>query len=354
VADSRRGARALVDWSTLSPGQSLWDGRSPKSTCRLVDGLVGRIVAGRYRLGRLVDDAALCGTYEAYEIETGQRVAIELVARPRDAGLPATAQLRREARRVIAVKHPALRRIRAIGEEGGAPFIVADPVLGESLRQRLTRTGPVPVEESIAIALSMIDAMLVAHAAGIVHANLKPEKVRLRAGGSDAPAATVMGLGVATLVGTFRGVDTRGVGTPPYLAPEQLSGFAVPDELADVWGIGVVLFEAITGQRAFDGDSAEQVGRRIAVEGAAKLRRVCPGVPAALEAIVSAALARKREQRLSLADLRRALRGLGEERVRHSPPPPGPGVIVDCTDPCDDVEGTTDLHVFIDTDLGKL
>ena len=101
-----------------------------------------------YRLGRLLDDAALCGTYEAYEMETGQPVAIELLARPDGAGLPSGAQLRREAQRIVDARHGGLRRVRSVGVEGGTPFIVADPLVGESLRARLKRSGPMPVAES--------------------------------------------------------------------------------------------------------------------------------------------------------------------------------------------------------------
>jgi serine/threonine-protein kinase len=339
-----------MEWSTLGPGQSLWDGRSPKRTARLVNGLAGRVVDGRYKLGQLIDDAALCATYDAYEIETGKHVAIELLSLPPGAGPPADAQFHRDARRVASATHPGLRVVRAIGIEAGAPYIVSEPVHGESLRDRLTRTGRMPSDESVDIALAIIDAVAAGHAAGLVHANLKPEKIRMSTR-EGAPLVTVMGLGVSTLLATLRDVDTRGVGTPPYLSPEQLSGSGAADELTDVWGIGLILFEMITGQRAFEGTTADEVGRRIAVEGAPKLRRVFPAAPAALERIVEATLARRREQRLSLRDLRRALCDLRDQRVRYRPPPLRHDALFDLTDPCEDDEGTTDLHLIIDTDL---
>ncbi|MDB4936726.1 MAG: serine/threonine protein kinase [Labilithrix sp.] len=354
MADPRRGAHAQLDWYTLGPDKSVWDAPSPKRTARLVDGLAGRVLVGRYRLGRLLDDAALCATYEAYEIETGRQVAVELVTLPRNAGPLQDTELRREAARIMRVTHPGLRTVRGVGSEGGAPFIVADPVAGESLRDRIVRKGPLRPEVGVAVALQIIEAIGAAHAAGLVHANLKPEKIRLRRNRGGRAAVTVMGLGVSTLLGTLRDVDTRGVGTPPYLAPEQLSGFGTPDELTDVWGVGLLLFEAITGQRAFDGSTADEVGRRIACGRPPALRRACPAVPVSLDWIVAAALARRREHRLSLRDLHRALGDVRAELAHHVTPKPRNDIIVDCSDPCDDVEGTTDLHVFVDTDLGAL
>lgn len=362
------------DWFTLQPGQSLWDTRPVKRTLRLVDGAKGRVLADRYRLGRLVHDGALSATYEAYDAEADRQVTIELITRPLGAGLPHDVRLAREAQRVVGLRAPGLRVVHSVGIDGGMPFIVAAPVTGETLRDRLTRTGRMPVEECLAIALTVIDAIAAGHAAGLVHANLKPEKIRLVAGPSGKPAATVMGFGVTTLLATMNGVDTRGVGTPPYLAPEQLTGFGTSDELTDVWGVGLLVFEMIAGERAFDGSSTEEIGRQIAQGGPVRFRQLPPDVPLALERIVGAALARRPTERLSLRDLRRALIDLRAEcAAASSARPPKLTVLVDssdpcddaecstdlhiaidCSDPCDDAEPATDLHIAIETDLGSL
>jgi len=344
-----------TDWDTLTPGQSLWDDTRRQRTLRLVDGCVGRLVGGAYRLGRLIEDGALCATYEAYEIETGRLVCIELLAPPRGAGLPAGAALRREARRIAGAKHHGLRKVLSVGVEAGAPFIVAEPIGGETISERLARTGPIPFDEAVRIALAVIDALGAAHASGLVHANLKPQRIRLVPNGTSPSRVVVMGLGVSALLGTLRDVDTRGVGTPPYLAPEQLSGFDGATELTDVWAVGLLLFEMMSGEPAFEGSSAEEIGRRIAVEGPKSLRRLCPNIPRALERIVGAALARRRDQRLSLRDLRRALLGVDMSVATTTVKPPEPRrVLPNLGDVCDDVEGTTDLHVFIETDLDEL
>ena len=235
----------------------------------IVSNLTGRLLVGRYRLGRIVDEAALCSTYEAHDVDTREDVSVELITRPNGAGLPSARRLRREARRIVDTTHVGLRAARTIGVEGGVPFIVAEPVRGESLSHRLTRRGPLPIADCLAVALQIIDALATAHAGGIVHGNLAPEKIRLVVEPAGATLAKVMGLGVTTLLGTMRDVDTRGLGTPAYLAPEQLTGPGAPgsagaaDELTDVWSVGLVLFEMLTGRRAFDGATAEELGRQI-------------------------------------------------------------------------------------------
>jgi serine/threonine-protein kinase len=320
--------------------------------------VTGRLVVGRYRLGQVLDQGTLYTTYEAYDVETKAPVAIELLAKPAGAGLPAAKLLRREARRLVDAAHPGLRAVQTVGVEDGVPFVVTAPLSGESLRERLTRSGPLPVTEGVAVALQVIDAMKAAHAGGLVHGNLEPEKVRLVAGPSGATVAMVMGLGVPALLGTMRGVDTRRLGTPPYLAPEQLDSAApVDDELTDVWGVGLLVVEMLTGRRAFEGKSVDDVARQIATPGMIRVRQLRPEVPLALERIVNATLARSREQRLSLSDLRRALLDVQVELAPKMPVKTAKmarPVIADLTDPCDDAEGTTDLHVHVETDLGSL
>ena len=335
-----------------------WDVNA--SASRLVSSMTGRLVVGRYRLGQVLERGTLYTTYEAYDVETKAPVAIELLEKPMNAGLPGAKALRREARRLVDAAHAGLRAVHTVGVEGGVPFLVTAPFAGESLRERLTRSGPLAVAESVAIALQVIDALALAHAAGLVHGNLEPEKIRLVPGASGATVARVMGLGVPALLATMRDVDARRLGTPPYLAPEQLDAAApVTEEVTDVWGIGLLVFEMLTGRRAFDGTSVENVSRQIATPGMVRVRHLRAEVPMSLERIVNAALARARQQRLSLRDLRRALLDVQVECVpklasttaRMVQKPTG---IVDLSDPCDDVEGTTDLYVFVETDLGSL
>jgi serine/threonine-protein kinase len=345
-------APSSSDWVTLQPGDKLWDAVPRKRTLRLVSKMTGRLLVGRYRLGRLVDDAALCATYEAYDVETKEQVAIELLSRPTGAGLPSATPLRREARRITDAVHPGLRVVRTIGVEGGVPFIVAGALTGESLRERLAR-GPLSIAHATSIALQVIGAMTVAHKAGLVHGNLKPEKIRITDGPNGAPVATVMGLGVTALLGTLRDVDTRRLGTPPYLAPEQLEDAREADELGDVWGIGLLLYEMLTGRRAFDGRTAQEVRLRIAAMSIVRLRHLRAEIPLPLERIVGATLARSREQRLTLRDLQRALVEVEAELAAVKKT--APFVIVNVGDPCDDdPEGTTDLLVHVETDLGLL
>lgn len=347
---------SFIEWVTLQPGQPLWESVPTKRTLRLVSDSTGRLLAGRYRLGGVVEQGTLSTTHDAYDVETREPVAIELLTRPKGAGLPSAKLLRREARRIVDTKHAGLRAARTVGVDDGVPFIVVEPLAGESLRQRLVRSGALSVAETLAITLQVIDAIAEAHAAGLAHGNLKPEKVRLTSGSNGKPIAKVMGIGVTALLGTMSAVDTRRLGTPPYLAPEQLThAGGEADALTDVWTIGLLVFEMLTGRRAFEGASADEVARRISTAGTLRMRHLRPNVPVALEQIVNGTLAKSREQRLSLRDLRRALRDVEtacttlEIRV-----PAVPTTIVDLGDPCDDVEGTTDLHVWVETDLGSL
>ncbi len=306
---------------------------------------------------RSLEQSTLCATYEAHDLEMRERVAVELLACPPGAQRPAAAQLADEAQRLVDTRHPGLRVVRAIGVEGGFPFIVADAVTGKSLRNRITRGGPLAVADSVSIALQVIEAVGAAHRASLVHGNIAPAKIRLLEGPDGAHVARLMGLGVSALFRAMGGVDLRRLCKARYLAPELLGGGEAPSELTDVWQLGLLLFEMLTGTRAYDGASVEEVARQIHASKFLPVRQPGAQIPLSLERIVNAALARSPDQRLSLRDLRRALLSVREElespgdRTARMPGAPSRGpTVVTVSDPCDDPHGTTDLHVYIETD----
>ena len=171
------------------------------------------------------------------------------------------ARLKREAQLLASLNHPHIAAIYGLAESDGAHALVLELVEGETLAARIA-TGPLPIEEALSIAGQIAEALGAAHERGIVHRDLKPANVKLR----DDGVVKVLDFGIAksmaprddrdlsapTLTAAALTAPGRMVGTPAYMAPEQVSGRSA-DKRCDIWAFGCVLFEMLTGRRAFEG-----------------------------------------------------------------------------------------------------
>ncbi len=252
----------------------------------------GYTVVGLLRRGRDLD---------VYEVWSADRATpcVAKVCRP-DRGDPRVRRrLLREGRLLRRLSHPHLVRAYEVFELPRATVIL-EPLTGETLERLIERQGRLAADDVVHLGQHLCAAMHYLHNQGVLHLDLKPSNIV-----AQSDLAKVLDLSIARPPGRGR----RGVGTRQYMAPEQARGrFLTP--ATDVWGIGVVLFEAATGQRAFPESEAEcfhpQLARR-----AAPLRTLRPCVPRALASAVDAALEPDPDRRLPLAELARTLDELG-------------------------------------------
>ena len=252
--------------------------------------------------------------WAAVEVASGEARALKFLKDDEDP--KAHARLLREARAASEIRHPNVARVLEVGElEDGQPFLVMDLLDGETLAARLAREGALPLAEIARLFGQVIDAVEAAHARRIVHRDLKPDNVFLVAG-AGACDVRVLDFGIAKDVARDADGSTSltatgaMIGTPHYMAPEQIFGDSDVDARADVWALGVMLYECAAGKRPTTGSGVGQVLKIIATDAIAPLDAVAPGAPRELTAILSRMLARDRDARPTLAQLRTVLEGL--------------------------------------------
>ncbi len=284
--------------------------------------MIGQIV-GPFRILELLGHGSTGDVYLATDTRSGRQVALK---RPSDEWLEqpdAARRLREEAQAAADLNHPRLAAVRDIVELDRRPFVVMEYVAGEPLHTVLGR-GRLPVEQAVAVAIDVAEAVAAAHAAGIVHRDLKPSNVCLTPEGY----ATVLDIGIAKMRPPSPETDVprpiaaglaegrRFFGTPGYAAPEQLTGRSV-DQRSDLFALGVLLFEMITGRRPFEGDDPAELALATMTEPVPSARRVNPEVPAALDAVIARLLAKNPKERYQAAplvatDLKQIQRVLGD------------------------------------------
>ena len=251
--------------------------------------------------------------YLAEDTRLGRRVALK---RPGESWLElpeARERLRREASAAGRLSHPNIAAVYDVLDAGRDAYIVMEYVEGPSLAG-VVRRGPVPVDLALELGIQIADALAAAHAEGIVHRDLKPANIMLTPDGR----AKVLDFGIAkgpkTLAPTGRATLTlpgQVMGTPGYSSPEQLAG-AAPDPRDDIYSLGIVLFELMTGQRPFKGEGAVELMLEAISGNAQSVHEVNRAVPLSVAAIVSRAMAREREDRFQSAEeLRAELRHAG-------------------------------------------
>ncbi|MCU0664857.1 MAG: serine/threonine protein kinase [Myxococcota bacterium] len=269
--------------------------------------LVGSVVAGKYRVVRLIGDGGMGAVFEAEHTVLGHRVAIKMMHRSLVANEEAFHRFLREAQACGALEHPNIVAARDFGvDDKENIFIVMELLRGESLGELLERRGPLPLERSVAIALQMLSGLHVAHAAGIVHRDLKPDNVFLSLNGRGHQEVKLLDFGVAKFRDreeTNMNLTRTGtvIGTACYLSPEQARARKDVDCRADLWSVGVILYEMLSGQRPFEGLNYNDTFSRILLDSPPRLVVLAPHVPSALAAVVERALRKEPAERFASA-----------------------------------------------------
>ncbi len=272
---------------------------------------------GPYEVVAALGAGGMGEVYRARDARLGRDVALKVLPVALAGDADRRRRFEREARAVAALNHPAVLALYDVGEADGVAFLVTELLEGETLRARLGR-GAVSCEQAVEWGASVADALAAAHAGGIVHRDLKPENLFLTRDGrlkvldfglAKDLAAPTAGSEVATLAATTgEGVV---LGTAGYLSPEQARGAPV-DGRSDIFSLGCVLYEALTGHRAFGGRSAQDHIAAVLRDDPPDAASIRTGVPRGLTRVVERCLAKEREARFqSASDLAFALRAFG-------------------------------------------
>ncbi|HUS32532.1 MAG TPA: serine/threonine-protein kinase [Kofleriaceae bacterium] len=292
-----------------------------------MDELIGTEV-GSYRLIRVLGEGGMGRVYIGEQAEIAARVAIKVLT-TKDPDL--VARFFAEARAVNVIKHPGLVKVLALSHlSDGRPYIIMELVEGETLRTLVTRDSPLPIGGVLDVMKQLLAALGAAHARGVVHRDLKPDNVMVTLDGT----VKVLDFGIAKLSTTLGGGNMTQVGaqigTPAYMAPEQIRGDEV-DARTDVYAAGVLLYEAITGRHPFEALSEYELLKGHLETPPPRLAARRRDAPAVLEPIVEKALAKKPAARYaSTKELSAALdaAGIGTQKLIARIPVTGPRTFV--------------------------
>jgi serine/threonine-protein kinase len=258
----------------------------------------GDLIAGRYELLELIGRGGMSSVWKAHDRLLDRTVAIKVLHEQFTQDEEYVERFRREARSVAQLSHPNIVTVIDRGEEGGRQYIVFEYVEGENLKQVIERTGPVPVRDALLLSLQMARALGFAHDRGLIHRDVKPQNVLMNEDGQ----AKMTDFGIA------RSVDVEGVtitgtvlGTSEYIAPEQARGQRV-DALTDVYSLGVVLYELLTGDVPFHGENFVSVALKHVNEPAPSVLDRRPDCPPRLGMSIERAMAKRPETRFQSMD----------------------------------------------------
>jgi serine/threonine-protein kinase len=244
--------------------------------------LVGMQLSGRYRLDAQIGAGGMSTVYLAFDQTLERRVAIKLMHREIASDSDQLERFRREARAVAQLSHPHIVGVIDAGEDEGRPYIVFEYVEGETLKERIRRMGRLPMDEAIAYAIEISRALGCAHSHNIVHRDVKPQNVLIDTEGS----AKVTDFGIArTLDQDGLTADGRVLGTTDYVSPEQALGHDVNGQ-SDIYSLGIVLFEMLTGDVPFHGENQVSVAMKHVREDMPDLQTRRPEASATLASVL--------------------------------------------------------------------
>lgn len=261
--------------------------------------MVGEVIAERYELEELVGTGGMSSVYRARDRLLERHVALKILHATFGADADTVERFRREARAVAQLSHPNIVTVIDRGEDRGRQFIVFEYVAGENLKEVVRREGPLPVRRALELMLEVANALAFAHHRGLVHRDVKPQNVLLNGGGT----AKVTDFGIARSLDVEHGMTQTGtvLGTSNYIAPEQASGQPV-DAYTDVYSLGVVLFELLTGDVPYSGENFVAIAMRHLNDPVPDVLERRPDVPPAVAAAIERAMAKDPADRFETMD----------------------------------------------------
>ena len=247
----------------------------------------GYMLAGKYRIVEPIGKGGMGVVYKAEDTKLKRTVAVKFLPSELSDDSEAGERFLREAQAAAALSHPHICTIHEINEEETQPFIVMEYVEGQSLNQKI-KQGPLEQAEALDIAIQVAEGLEEAHKKGIIHRDIKPGNIMLTTKGQ----AKVMDFGLAKVLGeSLITKEARTMGTVAYMSPEQAKG-EVLDSKTDIWSLGVVLYEMLTGKFPFKGEYDQSIIHSILSREPEPLTKVCSNLPNDLENVVFTALAK--------------------------------------------------------------
>jgi serine/threonine-protein kinase len=259
-----------------------------------VDPLLGCVLADTYQVLRVIGEGGMSRVYEARHMRlTSKRVAIKVLHGDLTRESHVLGRFLREAEATGALQHPNIVAAIDVNElDDGRPYIVTELLQGDQLGAYFDRQGKLSVDEAVSICRPICKALIAAHERGIVHRDIKPENLFL-VGEGAARTTKVIDFGISQ-IGTAHGKLTKTgtvMGTPTYMPPEQARGKRV-DHRADVYSLGAILYEAVTGKRAFEGDEPMATLAAVLTEDPVRPLSIVPTLPPGLELVIQKAMAK--------------------------------------------------------------
>ena len=256
----------------------------------------GDILAGKYRVEKVLGEGAMGVVVAAMHVHLGERVALKFLKPEHSGNGEIAARFLREAQSAVRIKGEHVARVSDVGTlETGAPYMVMEYLTGSDLGALLEKRGKLDISQAVDCVIQACSALAEAHALGIVHRDLKPANLFLTTRADGSALVKVLDFGVAKLLNNDPSkpqLTANGavIGSPLYMSPEQLLGKKSIDARSDVWQLGVILYELISGLCPFDGRTMAEIMMAIGVHPPKPLREVRPDAPPELEALITSTL----------------------------------------------------------------
>jgi eukaryotic-like serine/threonine-protein kinase len=264
------------------------------------DTLIGALFDGRYRIIRKLGSGGMANVYLAADEDLGRRVAIKILNDRHASDDQFVERFRREAKNAAGLSHPNIVSIYDRGEAEGTYYIAMEYLEGRSLKERIVADGPLPIRDAIEVTRQILRAIGFAHRRGIVHRDIKPHNVLLVQDGGDE-RFKVTDFGISRTTASQMTEAGSIVGTAQYLSPEQARGAPV-DQRSDVYSVGIVLYELLTGNLPFTGETPLEIAMKHLSEVPKPPSELRDEVPADLDMIVLRALAKDPSDRFESAE----------------------------------------------------
>jgi serine/threonine-protein kinase len=283
------------------------------------------VLAGKYRVEKVLGVGGMGVVVAAHHIALDEKVAIKFLLPETLRNAEAVARFMREARAAVKIKSEHVAHVSDVGQlENGAPYMVMEYLQGGDLADWLRQRGPLAIEQAVDFVLQACVAVAEAHALGIVHRDLKPANLFCLLGADGQLAIKVLDFGISKLTNEAAMGDvssmtktTAVMGSPFYMSPEQLNSAKMVDSRADIWALGVVLYELIAGRPPFDAPSVMELAIRIANDPPRPLGEYRPDAPPELDATIRKCLEKDRNNRFrNVAELALALLPFGPRRSK--------------------------------------
>jgi serine/threonine protein kinase len=251
----------------------------------------GSFFGDRFRIDSPLGTGGMGAVFKATDLKANRQIALKVLLKARRDG-ESRQRFAREAEILSKLSHPGIVGIHGFGHaQGGVPWLAMELVEGESLGDRVRRKGPLPADEVAPILRAVCDALQTAHAAGVIHRDLKPDNIILRKHAIPAQAVKLIDFGLSRVDDAKRLTATGTmIGTPRYMAPEQISSIKNSGPRSDIYALGVMVFESLTGESPFQASDHGQLLGAILQGRIQKLSQIRPDLPPETEAVVARAM----------------------------------------------------------------